>query len=132
MDDFFVFIALLTWIFRVTSFAFGVLIGLLAALGIAGGWRTYRRRVLRRNWRLDRPRHVWEGLVPEWRDYDPEIPEIAKRCVCHNRVIHPGERVLVWPEAGPAGLLHMAVYCETVKDRLWKDEHAEDAESAHE
>jgi len=130
MDDFFAFLDFLTWFFQVTSFLFGVLTGLMAALVVAGGWRLYRRQVLRHNWRKDRPRRAWEGLVPEWRDYDPEIPEISKRCICHGRVIHPGERVLIWPEAGPAGLLHIAVYCETVKNKLWEDQDAEDVEPA--
>lgn len=130
MDDLFAFIEFLTWFFQITSFLLGIVVGLLAAGAVAGGWRTYRRMVLRRNWRQDRPREAWQGLPPEWQDYDPEIPEISKRCVCHGRVMYPGERVLIWPEAGPAGLLHMAVYCEAVKNKLWEGERAKDTEPA--
>lgn len=130
MADIFLFIEFLTWIFQTVSFLFGLVIGLLAAGALATIWKRYRRVILRRNWRKDRPRRAWQGLPPEWQDYDPEVPEISSRCICHNRVIYPGERVLIWPEVGPAGLLHMAVYCEAVKNKLWEDERAEDVEPA--
>lgn len=116
------FINFIAWFFQaiffVTGFLFGILLTLVAT---PVAFRIHRRTVLRRKWRADKPREVTEGLFPEWQDYDPDMPGIAKKCICHRRKIHPGERVLTWPETGPMNLLHVAVYCESVKERLWED-----------
>lgn len=102
----------------VAAFFVGVITTLIA-LPVA--FRTHRRAVLRRKWKADKPREITEGLFPEWQNYDPDMPGIAKRCVCHQRKLYPGERVLTWPETGPMHLLHVAVYCESVKERLWDE-----------
>lgn len=110
------------WFFQGMFFLMGVLTGVgLTLLSAPAAWRFHRRIRLRRNWINDRPRPVTEGLFPEWQDYEPDIPGIAKKCVCHGRQIHPGERVLTWPETGPMGLLHVAVYCESVQQKLWEN-----------
>lgn len=116
MKNFFDFLELIV---NVLSLIAGFLLGAFLTASVPTLYRAYRRAVLRRNWKTDKPGAVREGLFPEWQDYEPEIPGIAKRCVCHNRKIHPGERVLTWPETGPGNLLHVAVYCESVKERLW-------------
>lgn len=117
MFEFFEYIA---WIGQVLNILLGVLIGIFLTIVLTpAAFRLQRGLALRRNWRADRPGRIEEGLYPEWQKYDPDIPGIAKRCVCHHRVINPGERVLTWPETGPMHLLHVAVYCESVKERLW-------------
>jgi hypothetical protein len=114
------FLTFLFWLLKTTFFILGFGLGATLALLLTPvAFRRHRRAVLRRKWKADKPREVTEGLFPEWQDYDPDMPGIAKRCVCHGRKIHPGERVLTWPETGPMNLLHVAVYCETVKERLW-------------
>lgn len=121
MDNLAVMIDFITWVFHATFFVAGILLGVLVTLVATPQiFRIQRRFVLRRKWKADKPREIAEGLFPEWQDYDPEIPGIAKKCVCHSRRIHPGERVLTWPETGPMNLLHVAVYCESVKEQLWR------------
>lgn len=120
MGDVFSFIEFLVWIFQTLFFVFGIFVGIILTLAITPyAFRLQRRVVLRRDWKNDKPSRVEEGLVPEWQNYDPEFPGIAKKCVCHGRTVHPGERVLTWPETGPMNLLHVAVYCESVKEKLW-------------
>lgn len=122
MDTVMGFIEFLTWIFRVTSFFVGMAAGALMVCLALTGWRYSRRYVLRRRWRQDRPLEARDGLEPQWRPYDPEIPQVGRRCVCHNRVLYPGERVLIWPEVGPGGLLHTAVYCEVAQAKIFEGE----------
>lgn len=129
MHDLMEFLDFLTWIFRVTSFIFGVLCGAVLALGGLAGWRICHRAALRRRWRQDRPMRAYDALEPQWRDYDPDIPYVTRRCICHKRLLYPGERVLIWPEVGPGGLLHVAVYCETYEE-LKGGQHVQDTEPA--
>lgn len=119
MDNIIFFLTFMIWLFNGTFFLIGLAIGVAgtATLGPAV-YRSYRRRALRRAWRLDTPRRVVESLTPQWEKYDPDLAGVGKRCICHNRQIHPGERVLLWPETGPMGVLHVAVYCETSKEPL--------------
>jgi hypothetical protein len=114
------FIDFFAWFFPATVAVVGFILGVLAALVVVPAtFRFHRRNVLRRKWKADQPREITEGLFPEWQQYDPEMPGISHRCICHGRRIHPGERVLTWPETGPMNLLHVAVYCESVKEKLW-------------
>jgi hypothetical protein len=113
-------IDIVTWLFQATLFVAGLLVGISVALAVPMAFRFQRRIVLRRKWKADKPRTITDGLFPEWQAYDPDIPGIAKKCVCHGRRIHPGEKVLTWPETGPMNLLHVAVYCESVKEQLWR------------
>ena len=116
------FFEIFAWMFQVSYFITGVLSGMIITLVVIPlAFRIHRRTVLRRKWKADKPREVTEGLFPEWQNYEPEMPGIARRCICHNRKIHPGERVLTWLETGPMDLLHVAVYCESVKERLWDE-----------
>lgn len=109
----------MTWWFQVAFLLIGMSAGVLLTLLLTPvAFRLQRRRALRRDWKANRPGQVEEGLYPEWQEYDPEIPGIARKCVCHSRKIHPGEHVLTWPETGPMALLHVAVYCESVKEKL--------------
>lgn len=122
MQEFNDFIDFMAWFIQASFFAMGFLFGILATLlATPVAFRVHRRAVLRRKWKADKPRQITEGLFPEWQDYDPDMPGVAKRCVCHGRKIHPGERVLTWPETGPMNLLHVAVYCESVKEKLWEE-----------
>lgn len=119
MTNIIFFLTFLSWFFNVTLVLVGITAGVLVTLSMGPGiYRTSRRRTLRRDWRMDRPQRVMESLTPQWERYDPELTGVGKRCICHQRAIHPGERVLLWPETGPMGILHVAVYCETVKERL--------------
>jgi hypothetical protein len=119
MDNIIFFLTFMTWLFNVTLFLLGLGIGTLGAITLGPGvYRTYRRWSLRRDWREDRPNRVVESLTPQWEGYDPDLAGVGKRCICHNRQIHPGEHVLLWPETGPMGVLHVAVYCENIKERL--------------
>ncbi len=119
MNTIIFFFDLLRWIVSVGVFILGALVGMSVILLLGPGtYRAYRRRALRRDWRLDRPQRVVESLTPQWEDYDPGLIGVGKRCICHGRQLHPGEHVLLWPETGPLGVLHVAVYCETVKERL--------------
>lgn len=114
------FIDFVIWFFQTIFFLAGLLLGVVLTLTVTPyAFRLHRRLALRRDWKNDRPGRVEDGLFPEWQDYDPDIPGIEKKCVCHQRLMHPGERVLTWPETGPMNLLHVAVYCESVKERLW-------------
>lgn len=107
-------------IFNAVSFGVGAVIATIGTLVLTPvAFRLQRRWVLHRNWKADKPRQILEGLYPEWQDYDPDLPGISRRCVCHGRLLHPGERVLTWPETGPMNLLHVAVYCESEQERLW-------------
>jgi len=116
VQNFFDFLELIV---NALSLVAGILIGAFTTGSVPLVYRLYRRAVLRRNWKADKPNHVREGLFPEWQDYEPEIPGIARRCVCHGRKLNPGERVLTWPETGPMDILHVAVYCESERDRTW-------------
>lgn len=119
MDNVIFFLTFMSWFFNLTLFMAGLLIGGLGAITLGpGAYRTYRRRSLRRDWREDRPHRVVESLTPQWEGYDPDLAGVGRRCICHQRVLHPGETVLLWPETGPMGILHVAVYCETSKGRL--------------
>lgn len=119
MDNIIFFFTFMAWLFNFTLFLLGLAIGVTATLTLGPvTYRAYRRRALRRAWRLDAPRPVVESLTPQWEEYDPDLAGVGKRCICHSRQIHPGERVLLWPETGPMGVLHVAVYCETSKERL--------------
>lgn len=109
----------LSWLVNFTSFAVGIALGVAVMVAIPAVWRAWRRRDLRQRWKSDQPGHVEQGLYPEWQDYDPDMPGIASRCVCHRRRVHPGEHVMTWPETGPLNMLHVAVYCESVKEKLW-------------
>lgn len=115
MDFIIFFLTIMSWLVNITLFILGILVGTGATLLAAPGYRVYRRWTLRRQWRQDRPSRVVESLTPQWEEYDPELAGVGKRCICHARQLHPGERVLLWPETGPLGVLHVAVYCETVK-----------------
>lgn len=119
MDNIIFFLTFMTWLFNFTLFLLGLLIGVTGTL-ILGPvvYRRHRRWVLRRDWRQNRPHRVVESLTPQWQEYDPDLAGVGKRCICHDRRIHPGETVLLWPETGPMGVLHVAVYCETSKERL--------------
>jgi hypothetical protein len=114
----------ITLLFQTALFVAGLMVGVLATLAVRPFFRLQRQIVLRRKWKNDEPRTVTTGLFPEWQDDDPDMPGIAKRCVCHGRKIYPGERVLTWPETGPMNLLHVAVYCESVKEKLWGDDES--------
>jgi hypothetical protein len=125
MDTFFSFLEFLMWIFQWTFFGFGMLIGITGTVTLSPVlYRLNRRYVLRRRWRRDAPMEYTEPLVPEWRPYEPDAVGVDKRCVCHNRRIHPGERVLMWPETGPMDVLHVAVYCENSQERIFDAPHA--------
>jgi hypothetical protein len=119
MDNIIFFLTFLTWFFNFTLFVIGGAIGAVGAVTLSPStYRVYRRYILRRQWQQDRPRRIVESLTPQWEEYDPELAGVGKRCICHQRVLHPGERVLLWPETGPMGILHVAVYCETSKERV--------------
>jgi hypothetical protein len=101
----------------------GIVIGLAggvlgALLGLPVIYQVNRRRALRKQWRLDRPRQMKTYLAPQWGEYSQDTENIDRRCVCHNRVLGEGETVLLWPEMGPFGILYTAVYCENVRDRV--------------
>lgn len=105
------------------GFFMGVVIGTgitaLGALSVAPGvYRARRRRQLRRMWQMDCPRPLGESAMPQWVDYDSEDETVDRRCVCHNRRIYEGERVLLWPEFGPMGIVITSVYCESVKESV--------------
>jgi hypothetical protein len=105
------------------GFFMGVVLGFgtafLSALAVTPlVYRAKRRRELRRMWRMDRPRSMAMGIMPSWSDYDPADETVDRRCVCHNRRIYEGERVLLWPEIGPMGIVHTSVYCESVKESV--------------
>lgn len=118
MDDIIFFFTFMSWLFNTTLFLAGILIGSLTVLFLSPAlYRRYRRWNLRRQYRQDRPHRV-ESLMPQWEDYDPDLSGVGKRCICHDRVLHPGERVLLWPETGPMGILHIAVYCETFREHV--------------
>jgi hypothetical protein len=116
VSDFFEF---LDFLVNGVSFMVGLFIGLLTLAFTPLLFRVQRRHLLRREWKKDKPGVAEPGLYPEWQKYDPDIPGIDRKCICHHRVIHPGEQVLTWPEIGPMNLLYIAVYCESVKERLW-------------
>lgn len=119
MDNIIFFLTFMTWFFNFTLLVVGLFIGSLGTLLLGPStYRTYRRRVLRRDWREDRPHRVVDSLTPYWEEYDPALAGVGKHCICHRRQMHPGERVLLWPETGPMGILHVAVYCEISKERL--------------
>jgi hypothetical protein len=119
MDDLFMIIDFLYWIFQATYFVLGVGLGIVGTLTLGPVlYRRHRSLVLRRDWRRNRPHPVVESLTPEWGPYDPDLKGVGKRCICHHRVVHPGENVLLWPETGPLGVLNIAVYCETIRERL--------------
>lgn len=119
MNDIVFFFSVMSWIVSSMLFVLGLLAGSAGALILGpGAYRFSRRRALRRDWRRDRPQRVVESLTPQWDDYDPDLVGVGRRCICHSRQLHPGEHVLLWPETGPLGILHIAVYCETVKERL--------------
>lgn len=95
----------------------GILLGATWALtGAASLYRYGRRRRLRRDYRSDRPRCIQATLEPRWAEFDPDEEHVDSRCVCHNRRIPEGETVLLWPETGSLGLIHIAVYCMKVKE----------------
>lgn len=119
MDGILFTLTLMIWTVNISLFLAGILIGGLGTLSMAPAtYRLYRRWSLRRDWRRDRPRRVMESLTPQWEPYDPGLTGVGRRCICHRRQIHPGERVLLWPETGPMGILHVAVYCPTVKEHV--------------
>jgi hypothetical protein len=119
MDNIIFFLILVGWIMNpVLLVLVGVLIGVVGVSLAPWAYRLHRRRVLHRRWRDDRPQRIVESLTPQWEDYDPDLIGVDRRCVCHRRSLHPGERVLLWPETGPLGVLHVAAYCETVKERI--------------
>lgn len=120
MREFIDFLEFMVWLIQWTFFGFGVLTGILLVTCLGPFlYRSHRRRVLRRRWKADKPMEYTEPLAPEWQPYVPEAVGVDKRCVCHNRRIHPGERVLMWPETGPMDVLHVAVYCENSRERLF-------------
>jgi hypothetical protein len=116
VEQFFDFLELL---FDGYSFLVGLLVASLAMGSAPVIFRARRRAQLRRNWRLDLPNFTEPGLYPEWQKYDPDMPGIDKKCICHRRLLHPGEQVMTWPETGPLTMLHVAVYCESVREKLW-------------
>lgn len=119
MDNTMLFFSFLSYFFSFDILLLGFFLGASAALVWGpGGYRVYRRRALRRQWLQDRPQRVVESLTPQWEEYNPDLTGVGRRCICHGRQLHPGERVLLWPETGPMGILHVAVYCETSKERL--------------
>lgn len=90
----------------------GVLLGISVTLwAVPLLYRRSRRRKLHRAWKSDSPRTVRSTLEPRFDEYDPQEPGVDHRCVCHNRSVPEGERVLLWPETGDLGLLYIAVYC---------------------
>lgn len=120
MDGFFDFLEFLVWFIQWSFFAFGVISGIALTMTLGPVlYRMNRRRILRRRWKADKPMQYTEPLAPEWRPYEPEAVGVDKRCICHNRLVHPGERVLMWPETGPMDVLHVAVYCEMSQERLF-------------
>lgn len=95
----------------------GILLGGTWALtGARFFYQAVSRRRLRKEWRRDEPRHINPFLTPRWDEYDRDEPAVDSRCVCHNRKIPEGEMVLLWPETGSLGLLHVSVYCMAVKE----------------
>lgn len=117
LNDIVFLLTLMSWLMNFDLLLIGVLVGSLGTLaGTPASYRLYRRWILRRRWRQNLPRYATESLAPRWQEYDPELAGVGKRCICHRRRIPPGERVLLWPETGPLGMLHVAVYCETVKE----------------
>lgn len=108
------------WGVMVLCTVLGLSCGVVMSLGwnLPAVWRLKRRRELRRDWRDNVPRPLPVGLGPRWDEYDPDDESVSRRCVCHARKVHPGERVLLWPEVGPMGILHTAVYCESVKESV--------------
>lgn len=119
MDNAILFFNFLIWFFNFTLFVMGGAVGAVGAVILSpSAYRTYRRYTLRRQWQQDQPRRIIESLTPQWEEYDPELAGVGKKCICHARQLHPGERVLLWPETGPMGILHVAVYCETSKERV--------------
>jgi hypothetical protein len=97
----------------------GILLGVTWTLcGASSAYRWTRRRALRRNWQQNKPRHFSPLLTPRWDEYDPDESHVDSRCVCHNRKVNPGETVLLWPEAGQLGLIHISVYCTAVKETV--------------
>lgn len=114
------FLVFFWWFLRASFFLWGMFCGAVVTLILAPVlYRWFNRRMMRRHWRRDAPLKPVDGLYPEWQPYDPAIPGIDRRCVCHGRKIPPGERVLMWPSTGPLDVLHMAVYCESAKEQLW-------------
>jgi hypothetical protein len=114
------FLELIEMIFSWLGFVIGMFVGMVLIVAVSGAfpyiYRAKRRRDLRRMWRRNQPRPLMEGMVPVWREYDPEDATVDHRCVCHGRVLYPGERALYWPEVGPLGVLHTSVYCESVRE----------------
>jgi hypothetical protein len=106
------------WGFFVGS-VIGAAFATVVALGaVPVAYRHWRRRTLRRMWRRDEPRDLPISLMPQWGAYSLDDETVDRRCVCHNRRLFEGERVLLWPEIGPMGVLHTAVYCESVKEQV--------------
>jgi hypothetical protein len=119
MDNTLFFFNCLSWFINFDLLVIGVVVGSVGTLFLGPtAYRIHRRYTLRRDWLQDRPRRIVESLTPQWEGYDPKLAGVGKRCICHGRQIHPGERVLLWPETGPMGILHVAVYCETSKELL--------------
>lgn len=118
MDNIIFFLTFMGWIMNILLLVLGLVAGAMITLTATPfSYRTYRRWILRRQWLKDEPHDV-ESLAPQWDEYDPDLDGIGKNCICHQRQLHPGERVLMWPETGPLGILHIAVYCETSKERI--------------
>lgn len=105
------------WVVRMLLISFGMVLGLILAwVVIPLAFRLVCRMRLRRKWRADEPLRGRDGEHPEWRSYDPDLPSISRRCVCHGRRLHPGEQVLTWQESGPFGLRYIPAYCERIKE----------------
>lgn len=119
MDDIVFILTLMTWFFNFTLLIVGGALGVVGGLTVGPAiYRSYRRYTLRRQWRQDTPLRAEPALSPLWVEYDPELTGVGHRCICHRRPVNPGELVLLWPETGPGGILHIAVYCESTKELL--------------
>jgi len=97
----------------------GVLLG--ATWVVCGGswvYRVLRRRSLHREFKAKKPRHMSAVLEPRWDEYDPYEPHVDTKCVCHKEKVKEGALVLLWPEAGSLGLIHISVYCQSVRESV--------------
>jgi hypothetical protein len=107
------------WWYLLLGLAVGIPAGAAAALLVVpGAYRAKRRHSLRVAWIMDEPREMPQYHLPHWDEYDPDDESVDSRCICHSRRVLPGQRVLLWPEVGPFGIMVTSVYCESVKEQV--------------